>query len=317
MNGTGTLVSVTGPSNYGGAAGTWYVEDGRHYAFSSGETLAAYRAAGFADVTLSPADANARGWRYAGAAPATPPQKQMIAAPTAPAAGHTTMNARGGGKMDLISRPGVLPGGLGIGRRPMYSRAQLDAMANFVGDIECYPGVLFDTLTYPTTGADSLTAFDGTRTSPLLTNVAANGIPTGRYFVARELCLVPLNSPTATVADTTAGAINDLARLIRNSRGTWSFEIKDKPWNPIPLNTVGSRSRIGGMMESGRASATGAVLQVPNLDGGGFDLGEIVIPALTNFRLNFRFLGGADLVTVAADLPFQVQLHGDWYRPPA
>lgn len=195
----------------------------------------------------------------------------------------------------------------------VITAAELEAESDRVAGMEAIPGVLYHTLTYPAAGVESLTAFDGSN-DPAISNLGPNGLPQGQFFRISHLAVCPLNDVTATAVGTAAGAVNDLARLVRETRASWYFSTKDKPWPRCPLNVVGQVGGVGGLIGGAQPDAAGAVVQVPNLAVAPFNMRDIVLKALQQFRVVFLFKAG---VSVSADLDFQVQLHGTWYRPAA
>lgn len=178
--------------------------------------------------------------------------------------------------------------------------------------------VLYDTQTYLAAGVAQLKFFVNVNADSTLANLELAGqLPANTYFDIYRVFCDAQRLPTATVANTAAGLINDLANIVHIARGSMAFKMKAKtlPGNGgIPLTFVGRSGGIEAAIGSGRADAAGAIVQWATMpDNGGWPVnGTIRLGPSTKFGINLDFAGG---VAVSADTPLKITLLGVSYRP--
>jgi hypothetical protein len=138
-------------------------------------------------------------------------------------------------------------------------------------------------------------------------------LPADVFFDVHRVFVDFLGLPTATVADTAAGALTDVATLLNTARGTFTFTSMQKPVGPIPLSFLGNSGAPEGLIGSGRAAAAGAVIQIARMpDNGGWPAnGTIRLGPQTKFSCFLDFVPGT---AISAQTNIRISLLGVRYR---
>lgn len=176
--------------------------------------------------------------------------------------------------------------------------------------------VLYDTQTALAAGVTQLNFFTNVNADQTLSNMELAGtLPADTFFDVWRIFVDANRVLTATVADTAAGVMNDIALLLHSARATLTFSMFNKPVGPVPLTFFGNSGRPEGYLGTGRAAAAGAVIQAGAMpDNGGWPAnGTIRIPPQTKFGVQLNIASGA-AVTLSADTPLRVTLLGVKYR---
>jgi hypothetical protein len=141
----------------------------------------------------------------------------------------------------------------------------------------------------------------------------AGTLAADNFFDVHRIFVDFLRAPTATVADTAAGLVTDIATLLNVARGTFTITQLAKPLGPIPLTLVGSSGGVGNaVIGSGRAAAAGAVIQYGTApDNGGWPANaSIKLGPSTKFGATLNFVPTA----ISVDTPIRLTLLGIRYR---
>lgn len=179
---------------------------------------------------------------------------------------------------------------------------------------EALPDVLYDTQTYLAAGSVHLDFFVATNADKSLSNMEQAGtLPAPQYFDVYRIFCDFLAAPSATVADTAAGVVNDVELVLKSARARLTYTSKNKTLGPIPLTFFGSSGLMRAGFDTGRAAAAGAVIQqVQGIDNGGFPVnGAITLRSQSTFAIGLDFVAG---VAISANLLIRVSMLGVRYR---
>lgn len=188
------------------------------------------------------------------------------------------------------------------------------------GGYDVYPGILYDTVTWPQASPTPQTPLPFFRTGnadPSLSNVPSTGqLPGGQYFDGRRWFISPLvTTAVGNVVLTAAGLAADLDNIFLASRSTFSFSNPktQKPRGPIKLNMLGSPGGVipvfGGNNTPG--AAAGAVIQAArNSESAGYPTTTVLFPSET---LTFSITAGVQTALTTAGIPLCVMLYGYQY----
>lgn len=173
--------------------------------------------------------------------------------------------------------------------------------------------VIYDTATYLAAGSAQLNFFANVNADPSMSNMDLAGtLAADNFFDVHRIFIDFLRVPTATVADTAAGLVTDIATLLNVARGTMTFTQLAKPLGPIPLTLVGASGGVDAHFGTGRAAAAGAVIQYGKApDNGGWPANaSIKLGPSTKFGAQLNFIPTA----ISADTPIRLTLLGIRYR---
>lgn len=179
---------------------------------------------------------------------------------------------------------------------------------------EAMPYVFFDTQTYPAAGIAHLDFFQAVQGDKTLGNVEVAGtLASPQFFDIWSVKLDFLSTPSATVADTAAGIVNDAELILKAARATWTLTLASKRLGPIPATFLGASGIIRAGFDTGRAAAAGAIIQqFGGIDNGGYPInGAITLPPAQNFGFGMDFVAGQ---AVSGNTLLRVSLHGVLYR---
>lgn len=188
------------------------------------------------------------------------------------------------------------------------------------GGYDVYPGMLFDTVSWPQaspTPQTPLTFFRTGNADQTLSNVPATGqLPGGQYFDGRRWFISPLcTTAVGNVLLTAAGLAADLDNIFLASRSTFNYSNPktQKFRGPIKLNAVGTPGGVipvfGG--NNAPAAAAGAVLQAARpTESGGWPATVILFPSET---ITFNIVAGVQAALTTAGIPLCVMLYGYQY----
>jgi hypothetical protein len=174
--------------------------------------------------------------------------------------------------------------------------------------------IIYDTQTYVAAGVARLSFFANVNADATLSNMEmAGALPADVFFDVYRIFCDAHRIPTATVANTAAGAANDIATLLHIARGTFSFSTLSKPVGPIPMTFLGNSGSVEPTLGSGRADAAGAIIQFGRMpDNGGWPAnGSIRLGPQTKFSVTLDFVAGT---AIAVDTPLRISFLGVRYR---
>lgn len=194
------------------------------------------------------------------------------------------------------------------------TKAQLMAIANpqMANQPEALPWILFDTQTYVDNTTTRLTFFQTTSTDPSITNMETAGqLPDPQFFEIHYFGLDVLRDVT-TAAGGTAGAIDDIQKLILTNRMYWAFTISNKKFGYFPatfLHASGGATGFGW----GTFTAEESIQYGNNglFDGGYAVDGALVIPPKVGFTIETNWPAAVD---ITADVKLRFWMAGVLYR---
>lgn len=179
---------------------------------------------------------------------------------------------------------------------------------------EAIPYVLYDTLTYLAAGTTaSLKFFQQNIGDPTITNVQGGSLPQGQNFrIARMLCDIQA-IPQAVAGHTAlaAGALNDVAKILKVARGIFNLHLSQKEYGPIPLSFAHAS---GGETGFGWGTFT-AEAGLSYANNGTFDGGFPTDNSLfIKTKVAFDVTLGFNPTAISADTPIRFNLAGTLYR---
>lgn len=198
--------------------------------------------------------------------------------------------------------------------------SELQQLANpqIPGQLEAYPHVLYDTQAFAT-ATTSLTFFQTVQTNKSLGNLPTAGqIPDPNYFELFGLCL-DINSAVSTAAGGTAGALDDIYKILFGDAPTTGAEAgritlnkNGKLYGPWPLSVLHA---TGGPTGAGWGTFTAEEsIQYANngVFDGGFPInGSIVLAPREPFEFVMEW-GGS--ITVTATAALRLSMIGVYHR---
>lgn len=185
----------------------------------------------------------------------------------------------------LASVPLVIPMDI---RSQSYASLQAETKPVDTNLPEALPDVLYDTQQYPQAGTAQLQFFAAVNADKSLSNMEQAGtLPAPQFFKVFRIFVELLGAPTATIADTAAGVINDAEIIAKVARARLTYVSKNKSLGPIPITYFGTPGGNEGIIGSGRAGAAGAVVQAltGNLNGGFPVNGAITLRSQSSFSI--------------------------------
>lgn len=179
---------------------------------------------------------------------------------------------------------------------------------------EAMPYVLYDTQTYPAAGIAHLDFFQAVQGDKTLGNIEVAGtLAAPQFFDIWSIKLDILSTPSATIADTAAGIVNDAELILKAARATWTITLASKTLGPIPATYLGASGIIRAGFDTGRAAAAGAIIQqLGGIDNGGFPInGAVTLPPAQRFGFGMDFVPAQ---AVSGNTLLRVSFHGILYR---
>jgi len=179
---------------------------------------------------------------------------------------------------------------------------------------EAIPGVIFDTQQWPAAGpAGALRFFQQNNPTPESSNVAGGRLPQGFDFKVAAIGCDILIAPSSS-AGVVAGAMNDIAIILKSNMAFFIFSMNNKAWPAIPLTFAHASGGEIGMING---SYTAPIdLQSGNngiIDGGFATDGNPFIKAQAPFLVTVDCL--AARVAISANCNIRFWMRGTWYRP--
>lgn len=174
----------------------------------------------------------------------------------------------------------------------------------------------FDTQTYPAAGIRTLTFFSNVNADKTLSNMEAAGqFPAPQSFRIHQVAcdIFPAAAGLSSSADAT-GNVNDLVKILYQSRPTWQLNISSKLYGPYSLTLLhGTGGPQGFLGVAGTAGAVTDVQHARNETSPGWDYcGSLIIPEQTAFSIVVNFQN--TLVPIAVDHLIRVSILGIMQR---
>lgn len=168
----------------------------------------------------------------------------------------------------------------------------------------------YDTQLYTSGATISSTFFGVTNTDRTISNMPSAGqLPDPQWLSIWDITcdFLTENTSVAGALDVT-GEYNDLARLLKVGRGTWTLTISDKQYGPYSLTLLHATGGPVGTVFPGNTAVTGNQQAANNaLNSGWTYSGSLMIPPKTNFQLELRW-GAAQVLTTNVNI--RISLHG-------
>lgn len=204
-----------------------------------------------------------------------------------------------------------------IGFRPKpLTLAELMAIVNpeQARQPEVVPWVLYSERTYTSAATLNLSFFDTNQADPTIDNVSGGQLPSPQFFQEQQIYHSFLRAPTRSAAVASpAGALNDIALLLKTGRGLAIHTISQKEYLRFPARMAGSS---GGELGTINGTYTADIdLQQGNNGQPGHSPyqvnGMIVIPPQTNFTYAMLW---AAAQTLSGNMQIAVEIYGALYR---
>lgn len=194
--------------------------------------------------------------------------------------------------------------------------AELRKLSRPTGGSQWVPHCLYDQKTYTAAGVANLTFFDRVTQDKTLCNLTQPGqLSAGNYFVPERAFITFMSAPTLTAANTQAGLMNDIERVLKVARGIVTMTVSGKPHGPIPMDMFGDVGGAEGWV-SGNNTAPAIIQQATGPLNGGLPLdGELVIAPDIDFGARIDFAPAA--VAISADIDIRFRLFGMLLKPVA
>jgi hypothetical protein len=179
---------------------------------------------------------------------------------------------------------------------------------------EAIPAVLFDTLTYTDNATTSLRFYQQTSNDVTVSNVQNGRLPQDNAFRIAAFGCDILRAPTVGTG-TGAGAIDDMAKLLKSGRPVFQFKTAQKDYGQIPLTFAhASGGETGFLSLAGTAGAVADNQYANNgvFDGGFYTDNNLWIIPNTAFEVNVTWAAAQNLT---ADVSIRFWMAGTLYRP--
>ena len=188
------------------------------------------------------------------------------------------------------------------------------------GDLEAFPDIKYDRLTFPQAGGVAKLSFYTAVAGQNVTNMElAGSFPAPQWFQPFFFCVTPMAAGPSNITDAASGTNstgiqNDWDLLTKTQGGVLNFSISRKSYGPWPLLALhGLGGALGFFTGSGAGVTAGQQVQNGPADGGFGPQGEIVIPPNVGFTCSID-LAAAQALSVATLV--EVAIIGRTYRAP-
>lgn len=196
------------------------------------------------------------------------------------------------------------------------TKAQLDALANpqSAQQPEVIPWAYYDTQPLTTGTGPLLTKFFVTvNNDSTKCNLPNSGMLPSDQYLQVYFFSFDLLFPAVTTTTTVAGDLTDTLEIINNQRATFTFELSQKKYGPIPVGFAhGLAGAVGVVTGTTAAAGSTQVGQNGVQDGGWWCNGQIVIPPMQTWTVTLNLAAAPTLNT--SPLQVRCSLIGNLYR---